>query len=156
MSVLFPLITFPYASRILGAEGIGKVNYANSIISYFSLIAVLGISTYAIREGARIRNNKKEFNKFAKEMLRINIIMTAVTYIGFCIFLCLPILRSYKILLVVFSLGIWFNTIGMEWLFIIQKEYEYITKRAVLFQFVSLILLFTMVSLGLIMMMQYQ
>ena len=53
MSVLFPLITFPYASRILGAEGIGKVNYASSIISYFSLAAALGISTYAVREGAR-------------------------------------------------------------------------------------------------------
>ena len=39
MSVLFPLITFPYASRILGASGIGKVNYASSIISYFSLIS---------------------------------------------------------------------------------------------------------------------
>ena len=45
MSVLFPLITFPYASRILGATGIGKVNYANSIISYFSLVAALGINT---------------------------------------------------------------------------------------------------------------
>ena len=32
MSVLFPLITFPYASRVLGAAGIGKVNYASSII----------------------------------------------------------------------------------------------------------------------------
>ena len=66
MSVLFPLITFPYASRILGAEGIGKVNYASSIISYFSLAAALGISTYAVREGARIRNDRQKFNQFAK------------------------------------------------------------------------------------------
>ena len=145
MSVLFPLITFPYASRILGAEGIGKVNYASSIISYFSLVAALGISTYAVREGARIRNNRQKFNQFAKEMLRINVLTTLITYIGFCIFLCLPILRVYKTLLVVFSLGIWFTTIGMEWLFIIQEEYEYITKRAVLFQFISLILLFVLV-----------
>ena len=151
MSVLFPLITFPYASRILGAEGIGKVNYASSIISYFSLVAALGISTYAVREGARIRNNRQKFNQFAKEMLRINVLTTLITYIGFCIFLCLPILRVYKTLLVVFSLGIWFTTIGMEWLFIIQEEYEYITKRAVLFQFISLILLFaalTVISSG--------
>ena len=35
MSVLFPLITFPYASRILGPSGIGKVNFASSIVSYF-------------------------------------------------------------------------------------------------------------------------
>lgn len=145
MSVLFPLITFPYASRILGAEGIGKVNYASSIISYFSLAAALGISTYAVREGARIRNNRQKFNQFTKEMLRINVLTTLITYIGFCIFLCLPILRAYKTLLVVFSLGIWFTTIGMEWLFIIQEEYEYITKRAVLFQFISLILLFVLV-----------
>ena len=52
LSVLFPLITFPYALRVLGAEGIGKVTYVGSIISYFSLIAMLGISTYAVREGA--------------------------------------------------------------------------------------------------------
>ena len=69
MSVLFPLITFPYASRILGASGIGKVNYASSIISYFSLIASLGISTYAIREGARIREDREKFNKFARRLM---------------------------------------------------------------------------------------
>lgn len=66
MSVLFPLITFPYASRILGADGIGKVNYASSIITYFSLIATLGINTYAVREGARIRNDQEKLQKFVK------------------------------------------------------------------------------------------
>lgn len=35
IGLLFPLVTFPYASRILLPEGIGKVNFANSIISYF-------------------------------------------------------------------------------------------------------------------------
>lgn len=51
-SLLFPLITFPYVSRVLSVKGIGKYNFSNSIISYFLLIAGLGISTYAIREGA--------------------------------------------------------------------------------------------------------
>ena len=50
MSVLFPLITFPYASRILGASGIGKVDYARSIIAYFALMASLGIGTYAVQD----------------------------------------------------------------------------------------------------------
>lgn len=145
MSVIFPLITFPYASRVLGADGIGKVNYANSIVSYFSLLAALGVSTYAVREGARIRDNKNKFNQFAKEMLGINLFTTVVAFILFCIFLCFPILEGYKELLMIFSLGIWFTTIGMEWLFIIQEEYGYITLRAVLFQFISLILLFLLV-----------
>lgn len=81
MSVLFPLITFPYASRILGSVGIGKVGYASSIITYFALMASLGISTYAVREGARIRDDKEKFNKFAKEILNINLCTTLISYI---------------------------------------------------------------------------
>ena len=57
-SVVFPLITFPYISRVLQADNYGKVNYANSIVSYFALIAALGISNYAIREGASFRNDR--------------------------------------------------------------------------------------------------
>lgn len=45
-------------------EGIGKVNFANSVVSYFALIASLGIGTYGIRESAKIRNNKEEFSQF--------------------------------------------------------------------------------------------
>ncbi len=145
MSVLFPLITFPYASRVLGATGIGKVNYATSIISYFSMFAALGIATYAIREGARIRDDKEKFSKFAKEMLNINLLTTVIAYVALLIFLCLPILKNYKILLIILSGTIVFTTIGMEWLFVIKEEYAYITKRAVLFQFLSLILLFLLV-----------
>ena len=123
MSVLFPLITFPYASRVLGATGIGKVNYATSIISYFSMFAALGIATYAIREGARIRDDKEKFSKFAKEMLNINLLTTVIAYVALLIFLCLPILKNYKILLIILSGTIVFTTIGMEWLFIIKEEY---------------------------------
>ena len=45
LSVLFPLITFPYISRVLMAENLGKVNYALSIENYFALLASLGINT---------------------------------------------------------------------------------------------------------------
>lgn len=145
MTILFPLITFPYASRVLGASGIGKVNYATSIISYFSMFAALGIAIYAVREGARIRDDKEQFSKFAKEMLNINLLTTALAYLALIIFLCLPILGDYKALLIILSGTIVFSTIGMEWLFTIKEEYAYITKRAVLFQFISLVLLFLLV-----------
>ena len=52
--VVFPLITFPYISRVLHAENVGKVNFANSIISYVSLASSLGITTYAERECSKI------------------------------------------------------------------------------------------------------
>ncbi|WP_455058328.1 oligosaccharide flippase family protein, partial [Jutongia sp.] len=54
-SVLFPLITIPYVTRILQATNYGKVNFSSSIISYFVLFAAFGINNYAIREGGQIR-----------------------------------------------------------------------------------------------------
>ena len=61
LKIAFPLITFPYVSRVLLEDNFGKYNFSLSIISYFQLIAGLGISSYAIREGARIRDDKKRF-----------------------------------------------------------------------------------------------
>ena len=59
MSILFPLITFPYITRILGVEDLGRYNFAKNFVDIFCTLAFLGIPTYAIREGAKIRNNKE-------------------------------------------------------------------------------------------------
>ena len=58
---IFPLITFPYISRILGAVGNGKINFANSIVSYFIMIAMLGIPVYGIRACAKVKNDKESY-----------------------------------------------------------------------------------------------
>ena len=71
LSLVFPLITFPYASRILLPAGIGKVNFANSIISYFILIASLGIGSYATREAVKVRDDKQALSNVFKEIISI-------------------------------------------------------------------------------------
>ena len=53
MGVIIPLITFPYSSRVLGPEALGKVDYAQANMTYFTLLQAFGIGGYAIREGAR-------------------------------------------------------------------------------------------------------
>ena len=111
LSVAFPLITFPYVSRILGVDEIGRYNFANSIISYFILVAGLGISTYAIREGARFRDDKDRLENFASAMYSINIASTVVAYALLIIVVCVvPKFRNYQSLLAVFSVQIIFNT----------------------------------------------
>ena len=57
-SMIFPIITFPYVSRIISPVGTGKVSFAISLISYFNMIAQLGIPTYGIRSCAKVRDNK--------------------------------------------------------------------------------------------------
>lgn len=141
IGLIFPLITFPYASRVLGVEYIGRVNFANSTMNYFILIAGLGIANYAIREGAKIRDNPELINKLCTEILIINIFSTAVAYIGVFILIQIPPFNTYKSLLLLFSTTILFNIIGVNWLFNIYEEFVYITLRTLMFQAISLCLL---------------
>lgn len=147
MGIIFPLITFPYVSRILGVDNLGKYNFSNSIISYFILIAGVGISTYAVREGARLRDNKNTFQNFANEMFTINVVSTIAAYFGLGVLLLISTkMQEYKALLLILSLIIIFKTIGIEWIYSIFEDYAYITVRSIVFQFISLILLLTMVK----------
>lgn len=146
MNLAFPVITFPYASRILLPEGIGKVNFANSIVSYFIIIAGLGIGMYASREAAKVRNDKTQLTKFSKEILTINLIATVTAYILFIIALIfIPKLNPYRTLLLICSTKILFTTLGMDWFYSGLEDFKYITLRSVFFQAISLVFLFIFV-----------
>ena len=147
LSIMFPLITYPYALRVLGADGIGKVSYTNSIISYFSLIAMLGVSTYAIREGAKIRERKSDFSKFVNEVFSINIITTIIAYILLIfVILFFDNLKPYIGLILLQSLSILFTTLGVDWINTIYEDYLKITIRSIITYVISLICMFTFVK----------
>lgn len=145
-SILFPLITFPYAVRILGVEYYGKVNYCNSLITYFSLLAALGMQNYAIREGARIRENKEKLSYLANQLFTINSITAIIAYMLFL--LCILVsdnMYDNRYLLLVQSLIIPFSTLGCEWINIIHEDYKYITIRYIILQIISIIAMFLFV-----------
>jgi O-antigen/teichoic acid export membrane protein len=146
LSLLFPLITFPYASRILLPEGIGKVAFARSFVDYFIIIATLGISTYGIRETAKVRDNREQLSKISREIITINMVSTAVSYILlFTAMFCISKLADYRALLIIISAKILFTALGLDWLYGGMEDYKYITTRAVVFQIISVILLFVFV-----------
>ena len=128
-SFIFPLITFPYISRILLPIGTGKVSFATSII------AQLGIPTYGIRACAIVRDDRKKLSKVAQELLIINLVMCVLSYavLAIAIF-CVPKLREEKNLYVILSFTIILTSIGMEWLYKALEQYTYITMRSVFFK----------------------
>lgn len=145
-SFLFPLISFPYVSRILGPEGTGRVDFATSLIAYFLMFAQLGIPTYGVRACAKVRDDKRLLTKTAQELLIINLVMSAISYVVLALALIfVPVLREDRVLYIVVSLTIIFNTIGMEWLYKALEQYTYITIRSILFKFVSLAAMFMLV-----------
>lgn len=146
LSIIFPFITFPYISRVLDVSGVGKVNFSSSIISYFSLIAGLGINMFAIREGSKLRDDRKAISEFASKILTINLISTLISYLLLIITLVVvQALHKYVEVIVLLSTQIILTTIGVNWLYTIFEEYGYIILRDLIFKIVSVVLLFTMV-----------
>lgn len=145
-SFIFPLVTFPYVSRILQPIGIGKVSFASSLISYFSMFAQLGIPTYGIRACAVVQDDREELTRTAHELLVINLIMTVISYGGFALaLLFIPRLQEEKTLYMIISLNILFTSIGMEWFYKALEQYTYITVRSIIFKMIALSAMFLMV-----------
>lgn len=143
---IFPLITFPYVSRVLLPEGTGKVSFATSLIAYFVMIAQLGIPTYGVRACARVRDNRRQLSKTTHELLIINLVMTVVSYGALAAVLILvPKLRQERLLYLVCSLTIFFTTIGIEWLYKALEQYTYITVRSIVFKAISVAAMFALV-----------
>lgn len=144
--IIYPLITFPYISRVLRAENVGKINFGNSVVSYFSLLASLGVTTYAVRECSRVRENCEELNAIASQIFSINILSTLLAYFFLVITLIIARpLDDYRILICIQSTVIIFNTLGADWLNTAMEDFRYIAIRTVLMQILSLILMFAVV-----------
>lgn len=145
--MLFPLITFPYVCRVIEADGIGQINFFQSIISYISLFTCLGIPMYAIREIARDRNDVVLMNRTAMEILLLHSMLTLVGYAIVAI-LCLtvPQIQVNIPLFLILSLIIFFTAIGCEWFYQGIEDFKYITIRGLIIKTVSVVLLFIFVK----------
>ena len=85
-SLVFPLIYSAYVARIIFADGVGRVEYANNIISYFIMIAVFGLPTYGTREIAKRKLNQADKNKLFTELFVVNFLCTSFSLV---LFVCL-------------------------------------------------------------------
>ncbi len=144
---IFPLISFPYISRILTPVGNGKVQFAVSIVAYFMMFAQLGIPTYGIRVCAKVREDKEKLTRTAQELLIINLIMTVIAYLLFTAALILiPRLRSEKTLFSVVGTSIFLNAIGMDWLFQSLEQYTFITVKSLIFKVLAIAGMFLLIK----------
>ena len=145
-SILFPLITFPYVSRILLPVGNGKVAFALSVVTYFAMFASLGIPTYGIRACAKVRDDREELSKVTQELMIINGIVTAFVMVLLGIAIAVvPKFQEERELLIIASVTIIFNFIGVLWFYSALEQYEYITTRTIIFKLLALILMFVFV-----------
>ena len=148
LGMAFIVITTPYITRILGPKILGKVEYADSLITYFILFTALGIPSYGIREVAKYRDNSKELNKLILELLVILFLTTIIGYTVLFVFLYFyESLFEIKDIILVMSINIICNNIGIEWFYRGIENQLYITKRFILARILTLIAMFLVVNI---------
>lgn len=146
-SFVFPLITFPYVSRVLGAVGNGKVSFAASVVSYFSMFASLGIPTYGIRVCAESRDDKEKLSQVVQELLIICMCCTIIAYLAFVIcVLTIPRFKEDMVVLFVSSISLVLTSVGVEWFYQGIEQYDYITIRNIAVKIISIIAMFLFVK----------
>lgn len=137
--MLFSVLIYPYAARKLGETGIGAVSFANSIVSCFGILAQLGIPTYGIKACAQVRDDREKLTRVVRELLLINLITCALTYLVFFgTVVAVPRLRQDRELFLVMGSVLFFNTIGVEWLYKGLEKYRYLTVTSLVFKGIAL------------------
>lgn len=130
---LFPLLVYPYVSRVLGLSNIGIVNFIDNLINYFVAVSMMGITTVGVREIAASRSDKHQLSKTFIALLSL----TGCTTIAAMLVLLLamyiiPTLIPYQELLYVGQIKLLSNLFLIEWLFTGLEDFKYITIRTII------------------------
>ena len=143
---IFPFITFPYVTRVLGVEGIGANQFAESTVAYFSIFAMLGTGTVGIREIAKARGNREELSKVFCGLLYINLISTLLAIVALVVCVnIIPTFASHANMLYIGTAKLLCTTLTIEWFFKGLEDFRYITLRAIIIRLFYVVSVFVFV-----------
>jgi len=146
-NMLFPLITAPYLSEVLGAMNIGKVNYATAIVNWFIIIAGFGIPRFAVREIAKFRDDKNKTTAIFWNLIFIQAFISIFFLAIYTIFISnVAAFRQDIRLHLLMSLMLALNIINIEWFYKGIEEYGYITVRNIIVKCLCVLTIFLLIN----------
>lgn len=139
-TTVFPLVNFSYASRILAPSNLGKINFGSSYLSYFILLASLGISAYAVRECSSVRDDRNKLSELASQIFSLNLCSTFISYLFmfFTLFFYDKV-TNYRLIIIIQSTTILFTTLGSDWINQALEDFKFTSTRTFVFQLLSLL-----------------
>lgn len=146
-NIIFPLVVYPYVSRVLGVANLGLCSFINSIIDYFVLFSALGINILGIREIAAASKDQNKLDQTFSSLVVINGIATLVMLfilIGATIFV--PRLHQNINLMLIGGFKLLFNFLLIEWFYRGLEEFKYITIRTLIVRLLYVASVFLLVK----------
>ncbi len=146
VNILFPILSFPYASRILGPHGIGKVQFIISLAQYFALFAALGIPIYGITQAARYKDDKQKLSTIFTELTAIFFIASLLLFVFYLITIfSFPFFASDRPLYIYAGILILLSFCYTDWYYSGIQQFKIIAIRSIIVKILSLTLLYVFV-----------
>ncbi len=143
--LITPFITTPYLSRVLGADGIGLYSYANSIVTYFVLVATLGSTTFAQRKISYVSDDKEERSRAFWEIFIFRLVASAITLVVYLVVFTV-ILRENSLIYLILSLNILNIVFDVSWFLQGLEEFGKTVIVNIFFKILSVVLIFLLVK----------
>lgn len=143
LTLITPLITTPYLSRVFGADGIGTCSYIESISSYFVLFATLGLTTFGQRETSYVQDDRKKRSIIFWETNIIELIASTLCIVAYVAFSFSQ--TNYKLYLVL-VLNLFSVIANISWFFQGMEEFGKIVLRNIIFKIINIVYIFTFVK----------
>lgn len=144
---VFPVLTFPYVSRVLGVNNIGIYNWVGGIVQYFIFFSMMGIAIVGIREVAKNKSDKLELNKTFSSLLMLTLVSTIIAVVIMLILaVSVPKFADYKQMFYIGAVNVFVNLFLVEWFFKGTENFKYITIRSLIVKSVYVISVFLFVQ----------
>lgn len=141
LTIILPIITVPYVTRIFTSEDLGNYGFYNSIMSYFSLFAMLGIGIYGTKQIASSRDvNSTFWNIYAIQLIASMVVIS--TYIAVIIYI--PMMN--EMIPLILSISLVSKIIDISWLFSGKEDFKKITFRNIIVKVIGVINIFTFIK----------
>ncbi|MBR2023323.1 MAG: flippase [Clostridia bacterium] len=146
ITAVYPLIAVSYLSHIVGSDKVGAINYAQNIVSWFVIIAALGLPTYGTKEIAKVADDKDKRSQLFCDLFTVNFLSTSIAVLAYvALIFAVPRFANEYVLYAVAGAQIVLSYINVDWFYQGMEEYKYISIRSTVIKLISLIALFIFV-----------
>ncbi len=144
LSIILPIVTAPYLSRVLGVDGVGTSAYTLSVVAYFILIANLGIASFGQREIAMHQDDKAKRSKIFWNLMAFRLIAGIVSVVAY--FVLIITAERYNIIYAILMINLLANIFDISWLYQGLEEYKFISIRNILVKLLFTVSIFIFVK----------
>ncbi len=143
--LILPLVTAPYISRVIGAEGIGIFSYTYSIANYFILFAMLGLSNYGNRSIATVRDDKIKLSEMFSNIYGLQLMTCIGMTVFYFLYLAIFPVENKEIFYIQ-SIFVVSTILDINWFFFGLEQFKLTVMRNTLIKILTVISIFIFVK----------